>query len=660
MPDYRLYVFDASRHRDLIPETVEDVNAVRNALDRLCDQEDGLNPRFMLLGEYLGQKDVLDRFPVFDPRKGEGQKFVWREDPKQVLREWKGAVWQPECNDARSMGRFVAVLLRLSRYLGLDVYDEMIDVYVPAKGMALPRERASHYRLGLDPGAAKIPGLALSLPDEPARPDFPAPSEQGPALRDWSPKRGQDGEWEQYPLYVFDVRRHSDLGISTHLENKNLAALEQAVHQLRQREDRTNPCFRRLGKVLARRLPEKEFWRNDPESELSSWTLATWQPTLGDPRRIGELLRVLLPLARRLELQVFDAFQRIYLPGPDHYFMEEITFAPIKPVPVERAEVFQEACDPECAQEQKPFTQAEYSALFEEPLSVALKAYGFAGKPGYTEERIEFVRGTNGTEQSIGAHMSVRHLSCRIYLEVKSNRVRNIFKRWGEDVPEYRVPFGFGENILYLPFDDIRVVAQPDWKNKNDYSIPSFSILTQEEANWMIEDLLQYGLPLLDRAWTVEDMDWLYNRNPLTARYVRDVGLYITIPRPFFRRARLATIYARLAGNPAFDEIVRDFGQRMEILPDFDDDGRLGNKITGMIRSRNSAHVYKNDDDGKRFFVDTEVDSEGNVTRTCYRKDSSGNKIPEKFLPSEFGKRYAKLVELCRTDLEPVNGDEPA
>jgi hypothetical protein len=154
MLDYCLYVFDASRHRDLIPETVQDVEVVRKALDQLYDKKDGPNLRFTRLGEYLGQESILDQFPVYDPRKGEEQKFVWREDPEDVLREWKGAVWQPECNDEESLGRFIGLLLKFSRHLGLDVYDAMVDIYVPANGVPLPREEGSRYRLDFDPDAA--------------------------------------------------------------------------------------------------------------------------------------------------------------------------------------------------------------------------------------------------------------------------------------------------------------------------------------------------------------------------------------------------------------------------------------------------------------------------------------------------------------------------
>jgi hypothetical protein len=154
MLDYCLYVFDASRHRDLIPETVQDVEVVRKALDQLYGREDGPNPRFVRLGEYLGQESILDQFPVYDPRKGEEQKFVWREDPEDVLREWKGAVWQPECNDEESLGHFIGLLLKFSRHLGLDIYDAMVDIYVPANGVPLPREEGSCYRLGFDPDAA--------------------------------------------------------------------------------------------------------------------------------------------------------------------------------------------------------------------------------------------------------------------------------------------------------------------------------------------------------------------------------------------------------------------------------------------------------------------------------------------------------------------------
>jgi hypothetical protein len=663
MLDYCLYVFDASRHRDLIPEMVEDVEVVRKALDQLYGREDGPNPRFTQLGKYLGQKNVLDKFPVFDPQKSEGQKFIWRRNPEHVLREWKGAVWQPECGDEDRLGSFIGLLLMLSRHLGLDIYDAMLDIYVPANGMPLPQEGGSRYRLGLDSGAAEVPGLALPLSEESAQRDFSVPSDsQVPTLQDWSPKRDQDGEWEQYPLYVFDVRQHSDLNISGHLEKKNLAALEQAVRQLRLREGKTNPYFRRLGKVLARRLSENGFWHTNPENELAFWTLAAWQPKLLAPRRIEELLHVLLPLARRLELHVFDAFQRIYLPGQSRLFAEGVRPEPDPPIPIERGETFRRIYDPDYLQEQRCFEEIAYSSFFEEPLTAALGEHGFRKEPSFDVSKFKFVRSMDSVEQRI--LISLMDVRCSPYLDMESDRIRHVLERWGKNISKYRgVPFV--DSVFYIPFDAIRAAMQPDWKNREFISF----VMTQEDADWLIEDLLQHGLPLLDRARTVGGMDWLYNKNPVTARYIRDVGLHVTSPEPFFGRARLATIYARLAGNPAFDEIARDFGKFMEILPDYRlsdsrEDNRVGMTTSGRIDDNGgiirSACVYRRDDNNEYVLVNTEVDSEGRITRSCYRRYPNGNTVPEEFPPSEFSREYAELVDLCRTDLEPVDGNDPA
>ncbi|MDR3352863.1 MAG: WG repeat-containing protein [Zoogloeaceae bacterium] len=168
MKDYPLFIFDASRHRDLIPETVEDVTVVRKALAQLCTQEDGGNALFFLLGEYLGKKQALEILPVFDPQKGETQTFAWRENPEHALWKWKGAVWMPKCWHEKYQASFISILLRLSRFVGLDVYDGKFGIYIPAKGLPLPQKEGERYREAFDPdGMRREPESAIIWAIEP-------------------------------------------------------------------------------------------------------------------------------------------------------------------------------------------------------------------------------------------------------------------------------------------------------------------------------------------------------------------------------------------------------------------------------------------------------------------------------------------------------------
>jgi hypothetical protein len=493
--------------------------------------------------------------------------------------------------------------------------------------------------------------------------DFGAP------LEDWIPERDHDGEWKQYPLYVFDIRRHIKDMILWR-PDKSLEELEQMVWQLRQKEDRTNPYFRRLGKVLARRLPDSEFWRNDPAGELATCTSAVWQPKLKDPGRIRELLPVLLPLARRLELYVFDAFQRICLPGQDETFIQGNALSILEPRPLGRGLAFRRTYDPEASQEQARFTETSYSGLFEERLTAALGKHGF--KKETRSSSYSFMRrhgaGSAYSKQEIEAEASKRHLDCQIWLRVFSERMRDIRARWSEKGFNYGSRCG---DFSMLNMWNMRIITQPDWVDpaKRFHEWRSPSIITQEEANWLIEDLLLYGIPLLDRAWTVEGMDWLYNKNPAIARYF-DVGYFISASSGYFSRACLATIYARLAGNSDFDNIVRDFGQNIEMLPDYDDMFDLRIPRQRSMRktcrydddgnSTATASVCIVEADGRKLFVDTKAYSNGRISHSCYRRDSSGNTVPESFPPNRFSEKYAMLVDLCRTDLGPVDGNEPA
>ncbi|GHU36977.1 hypothetical protein AGMMS50256_34310 [Betaproteobacteria bacterium] len=612
MSNHFIYVFDASRHRDLFPETMDDIKAVRWAIDQLSGKEDGPNPKFQQLGKYFSRADVLQHLPIFDPGKGDAQEFFWLNNPEQELHELTSAVWMPSFHDWNQVDVFMGMLLLLSRHLDLDVCDYEIGVYIPARSMPVPREEGSRYRLSLDQGAAEDPRLALPMPAEQTE-ESPS-DEQGPVLQDWIAACDDNGESKQYPLYVFAPGNHQD-DIFPHLKNRNLKGVEQAVEQLRHKELKKNPRFKRLGRVLARRLPvagDDSLWLTDPENELASCTTAAWQPKLKDSRRIGELLKVLMPLVRELQLDMFDAFQRIHLPGCDDYWSRY-------PLPDHRGHEFRQTYDPAASTVKQPvcFTKKGRFNLFEKRLTEALGAHGFKRdinpRNATSLTNIEFTRRSdpnaesapeNTGEQRISVDLDRAFFDCSILLKSHSKRMLGLCRDWSQ---KYQEKFShiLGGRTLFMTLWDVQKIVYPVWRcNK-----VGLKILTGEDADWVVEDLIRYGIPILDRIRTVDGVDWFYNRNPDTAYFFRNPHMFdkdFNLKREFdYSGVYFSTVYARLAGNPDFDEIVRDFEQRIEALPE-DFEGFWGQ------------------------------------TKQWHRE------------------KYALIVNLCRTELQAVSGDEIA
>jgi hypothetical protein len=456
-----------------------------------------------------------------------------------------------------------------------------------------------------------------------------------------------------------------------YLHDKDLENLEQLINQLHQEQDRKNPRFGRLGKVLSRRLPEAGFWHNDPANELTSYTLSVWQPRIKDSRQIRKLLKVLLPLARNLGLHVFDAFQRICLPCYDGRYINGYVSAPWEPFPLDKGIAFRQEYDPDASKESlQRFTEKAYSKIFEKRLTATLGEYGF--NQDLDSHMLVFER-RSGTDESyllqrIETDPSVRSLRCFTYLEVFSTRLCDILTRWLKKGfgtpkhPNYRP--STHEEVFRASLWSLRKMAEPDWVEPEMRYISKLEprIETEEEADWLVEDLLQYGLSLLDGAWTVERVDWLYNQNPETARYFRDAALHDN-PKRLLRNACIATIYARLAGNPDFEDIVRDFGQRIELRPYFSNRPKSSGR--GVQPDENgrpysyTAIAWDNTDVGE-ICVTTSVNYEGKITSVCHHIDANGEWFPADFLPNWTSAQYALLVDLCRTDLQPVSCDELA
>jgi hypothetical protein len=132
------------------------------------------------------------------------------------------------------------------------------------------------------------------------------------------------------------------------------------------------------------------------------------------------------------------------------------------------------------------------------------------------------------------------------FLKHYSTRLATIYKALG-----YRKDSCQMEPALAVNLDGIRRMEQPAWKDLQGDHWADY----EEAADWLADDLLRYGLPVLERARTVEGIDWLHNQAP---------GF-----KDFFHKRRIdknafdfsfalrALVYAWLAGNPEFDALRR-------------------------------------------------------------------------------------------------------
>jgi hypothetical protein len=142
----------------MIPKDAQEIKVIQQAVRSLLEVKAGVNPRFVRLGECLS--DYLEQFPA---------SFRLSCDPQTELASWEGALWRPEVEAddteefVNGMEAFFSVLFPLARRLKLDIYDAMLGVYLPARGLALPRDEEQRYRLDFDPDAAKEGNVRFGL-----------------------------------------------------------------------------------------------------------------------------------------------------------------------------------------------------------------------------------------------------------------------------------------------------------------------------------------------------------------------------------------------------------------------------------------------------------------------------------------------------------------
>ena len=345
---------------------------------------------------------------------------------------------------------------------------------------------------------------------------------------------------------------------------KTLSAVGEAIDRLAKETPGPSVRFERLAQHLLKHFPlppkepgpnasqeerdayhdaEESVWCNDPVQEVRELQGALWQPDILNALA-PQFLSVLIPMARALYLDVLDDTVGIYYPANRNYGTV---------VPAERTDVLY-ALDPSAATPVK-YTKATVRKYLSERMAEALAPHGFTPvKP--SAFGFHFERKIEGGRQELydSVEGSGPDYRTRIYLDSRSDRMQAIQTTvYAEQIEEHEAK-DFRSKTYTTTMGELRYEMYPAWRNAGGGQTEY--IRNTEEMDWMVEDLLRLGLPVLDKARTIEGLNWLYTGEEGDPMCIMGVWNQTTHER---RRRRYATrklVYARLAGNPRFEEMV--------------------------------------------------------------------------------------------------------
>lgn len=354
-----------------------------------------------------------------------------------------------------------------------------------------------------------------------------------------------------YILYIYDCDRCGGEARYSEMRGKNaIAEVMEDLDRIRVCEQRrgASVVFERLALRLLQRFPlpqEAALWQGcDPLETVQQLQDGLWTLEIA-AERADEFLSVLLPLARFLHLTVLDP-QRGLLVQYQQSYNDGFVFPPSALADYQRL-------DPEAASAQ--FTKATLRKHLLEYLTPRLEEHGFQYKTD-SFYSVNFQRQIDGEEQKICGRIE------------------------GSSPDDYHGRFiieglGFQSGIkLY----DLRWVARPDWNSES--SGRTEIIRNFEEAEWLAEDLLKYGLPILDKARTIEGVDWLYNSPEAASVFPGNV--YHS--NPIWRDIRAIKVAAQVR-NPHFEEIANRLLEKFADKPDHWE-SKSGKEIIDQCRAQ--------------------------------------------------------------------------
>lgn len=336
-----------------------------------------------------------------------------------------------------------------------------------------------------------------------------------------------------YTLYIYDCDRCGGEARYSEMRGKNaIAEVMEKLDRIRGCEQRrgASVVFERLALRLLQRFPlpqEAALWQNcAPLETVQQLEDGLWTLEIA-AERADEFLSVLLPLARFLRLTVLDS-QRGLLVQYQAYYTDGFVFPPSALADYRRL-------DPEAATAQ--FTKAKLRKHLLEYLTPRLAEHGFQ----YKTDRfysVNFQRQIDGKEQKICGRIE------------------------GSSPDDFRGEFEIVGPGLHtgIKLFRLREIVQPNWNNE---ARRTEFMRNFEEAEWLAEDLLRYGLPILDKARTIEGVDWLYNSPEAASVFPGNV--YHS--NPVWRHI-VAIKAAMQAHNPHFEEIASRLLEKFVDKPD--------------------------------------------------------------------------------------------
>jgi hypothetical protein len=369
-----------------------------------------------------------------------------------------------------------------------------------------------------------------------------------------------------YELYVLDYSRHTDI-LPAKVENLDMA--EQVFSALSELSPGVNPRFQRLAWQLRKRFPDRNGLPDDASDEeieayhdmeapiwsvgnaprMDDYEAALWQPEVRMEHMV-DFLSVLVPLARKLKLDIYDRVRGIYLPAAG------------MAVPTKEGSIFRVAYDPEIAASglgDFPDRQAQHSALLAS-LKQVLANHGFEAGPDFLHPFYLLRRPVEGGAQEV--QVLFQAVGCELILRTKSARFAALEQALAPDKPGISPA-----HVFSVSLNNVREQVNPAWKNMDA------PIRNQEEVDWLLSDLVQQGLPILEKARTIKGMDWLYNSSEAGARlfpFNRALKAYGGISH-----ALTAVAYAYWAVNPDFDDIVEKLRAQIQEQQDPEDSERF-------------------------------------------------------------------------------------
>ncbi|MDW5418977.1 hypothetical protein R6242_20605 [Iodobacter sp. CM08] len=259
-----------------------------------------------------------------------------------------------------------------------------------------------------------------------------------------------------------------------------------------------------------------------------------------DSDQSDAFLRRLLPLARELRLDVFDL-------ETETYYCHDMLRSYV--IPEEKTAMWYEL-DPIAANPVK-YTKAKVAKRFAEQLTPALAEYGFVPVREKLDDGFLFYvqREIEGGSQVVWASCSgsAGELRCQMYFEIYSLRASGFiqkFQQWRENQPLN--DFACKKiRISLSELETLRSLTHRKILNNIDLC------RSTEEIDWMIEDTLNMGIFILNKARTIQGLNWLQSNKE--AKGVYPNNYYNTKKQSFS-----FFLYARLAGDPHFEQMAQE------------------------------------------------------------------------------------------------------